>query len=166
MPTMGRRPTTNKNLPSGMRARRRGDVTYYYYDAGGRPRKELPLGTDYPMAVKKWAELEIDAKPRHLVLITLKYAADKYILSRNFKAKAPRTQRDYIKQLAFILKFFNDPPAPLTAIKPVNIQQYMDWRGATAPIRANGERALISTIWTFARGAGITDLPNPCAGVK
>jgi integrase len=149
-----------------MRARRRGEVTYYYYDAGGKPRKELPLGTDYPMAVKKWAELEMDAKPRHNQLITLKYAADEYLLSLEFKEKAPRTQRDYIAQLVFILKFFNNPPAPLTAIKPVNIQQYMKLRGKLAPVRANRERALISTIWNFARGAGITDLPNPCAGVK
>jgi len=166
MATMGRCPTINKNLPTGMRARRRGDVTYYYYDAGGRPRKELPLGTDYPMAVKKWAEYEIDAKPRHLQLITLKYAADKYLLSREFKEKAPRTQKDYIAQLVFIMKFFNNPPAPLSAIKPFNIQQYTELRGRAAPVRANRERALISTIWNFARGAGITDLPNPCAGVK
>lgn len=165
MPAMGRRPTVNKNLPSGIRARRRGDVTYYYYDAGGKPRKELPLGTDYPMAVKKWAELELDAKPRHVQLITLKYAADKYLLSLEFKEKAPRTQRDYMAQLEFIMSFFNDPPAPLVAIKPHNIQQYMQLRGKTAPVRANRERALISIIWNFARGAGITDLPNPCAGI-
>src|SRR6185312_7037927 len=99
MPTMGRRPTVNKNLPSGMRARRRGDVTYYYYDAGGKPRREIALGTDYPMAVKKWAELEIDASPKHLQLITLKYASNKYLCSKEYKAKAPQTQADYIKQL-------------------------------------------------------------------
>ncbi|SHM04779.1 Site-specific recombinase XerC [Nitrosospira sp. Nsp11] len=163
---MGRRPTVNSNLPAGMRARRRGEVTYYYYDTGGKPRKEIALGTDYPMAVKKWAELEIDAKPVHLALVTLKYAADRYLLSRLFKEKAARTQRDYEAQLVFIMKFFNDPPAPLSGIKPHSIQQYMEWRGQSAPVRANRERALISTIWNFARSSGITDLPNPCAGVK
>jgi integrase len=118
------------------------------------------------MAVKKWAELEMDTKPRYLPLITLKYAADKYLQSSDYKAKAAQTQADYIKQLKPILQFFNDPPAALSTLKPVNIQQYMNWRGKTAPVRANRERALISVIWNFARRTGLTDLPNPCIGVK
>ncbi|WP_231623512.1 tyrosine-type recombinase/integrase [Nitrosospira briensis] len=149
-----------------MRARRRGEITYYYYDTGGKPRKEIALGTDYPMAVKKWSELEISASPRHLQLITLKYASDQYLLSKEFTAKAPQTQADYLKQLKPIMQFFNDPPAALSAIKPVNVQQYMNWRGKTAPVRANRERALISVIWNFSRRTGFTDLPNPCIGVK
>ncbi len=51
---MGRKPTVNLNLPKGMRSRKqRSGHIYYYYDLGGKPRKELPLGDDYPLAVKK-----------------------------------------------------------------------------------------------------------------
>jgi integrase len=173
MRTMGRRPTVNLNLPPRMRARKKPGGTYYYYDAGGKPRVEIPLGPDYVEAVRKWGELEVDAKPIHLELVTFKYAADRYLKSQDFKVLAPRTQSDYIAQLKFIYLFFNDPPAPMSAIKTRQIQQYMKWRGTTsdgdrkpAPTRANRERTLISTIWNFARREGITDEPNPCHGVK
>jgi integrase len=58
------------------------------------------------------------------------------------------------------------PPVPLDDIEPINIRQYMDWRGKTAKIRANREKALLSHIWNFARESGITNKPNPCAGIK
>ena len=173
MPSMGRRPSANLNLPPHMRARKRGNVTYYYYDAGGKPRKEIPLGTDYVEAIRKWSELEVDSRPLHLDLVTLKYAADKFQQSSDFQELAPRTRKDYLGQLKYIYMFFNDPPAPMAAIKTINIQQYMKWRGTTsdgerqpAPVRANRERALISAIWNFALREGITNAPNPCQGVR
>lgn len=167
MPGMGRRPSKNLNLPAGMRARKRGDVTYYYFDAGGKPRREIPLGKDYPLAVRKWGELEEGAARRNSTrLITLRYAAEQYLLSDDYRAKAGRTQADYRQQLGPIYQFFDDPPAPLDSLRPLAIQQYMDWRGKTAPVRANRERALISVIWNFARRQGLTDAPNPCAGIK
>ena len=61
---MGRKATVNLNLPTGMRARKRkkkGEVIiWYYYDAGGKPRKEIPLGSDYIIACKKWSELSLE----------------------------------------------------------------------------------------------------------
>jgi len=68
-----------------------------------------------------------------------------------------------LKQL---LKFFDDPPAPLEAIEPQHVVQYLRQRGKTAPVRANREKALLSAIWNFARSSGYTALANPCAGVK
>lgn len=54
---MGRHPTVNYNLPPRMRARRRGAKVYYFYDTDGTPRHEIPLGTDYVLAVQEWAKL-------------------------------------------------------------------------------------------------------------
>ncbi|HNZ56947.1 MAG TPA: hypothetical protein PKL58_06265, partial [Methylophilaceae bacterium] len=54
----GRRPTVHANLPPHMRARVRGDTTYYYYDTGGKPRKEISLGKVYVEAIRRWSELE------------------------------------------------------------------------------------------------------------
>ena len=53
----GRRPTVHANLPPHMRARVRGDTTYYYYDTGGKPRKEISLGKVYVEAIRRWSEL-------------------------------------------------------------------------------------------------------------
>lgn len=161
---MGRRPSKNLNLPPRMRARAKaGGVTWYYYDAGGKPRREIPLGNDYASAVRKWAELEGDKTSGQL--ITFKHVADRY-LREVIPTKAARTQRDNITELDWLLQFFNNPPAPLESIKPEHIRQYMDWRGKTAKIRANREKALFSHIWNMARAWGITALPNPCAGIK
>lgn len=161
---MGRKPSKNLNLPPRMRARpQRSGTIYYYYDTGEKPRREIPLGKDFALAVKKWAELEIDAKPRHLDIITFRYAAERY-LRDVLPLKAPRSQRDNIKELAKLYEFFDNPPAPLDQIQPINIRQYMDWR-KDAPVRANREKALFSHIFNKAREWGLTDRTNPCAGV-
>ncbi|MBI5918663.1 MAG: tyrosine-type recombinase/integrase [Nitrosomonadales bacterium] len=163
---MGRRPTTNTNLPPRMRARAKaGGRLWYYYDAGGKPRREIPLGSDYTEAVRRWAALEQNKTEAAQQLITLKAVADRY-LREIIPTKAARTQKDNITELAQLLKFFNDPPAPLEAIKPLHVRQYLDWRGKEAKTRANREKALLSHIWNKAREWGLTDLPNPCAGVK
>lgn len=145
-----------------MRARKRWAAVFYYYDTGSKPRKEIPLGNDYAIAVKKWAELQIDAKPRHQEIITFRYVAERYTRDV-IPTKAPNTQRDNIKELAWLYKFFDNPPVPLHKIQPINIRQYLDWRGK---IRANREKALFSHIWNKAREWGYTSLQNPCAGIK
>jgi len=160
---MGRIPTKNLNLPSHMRARKKASgKTYYYYDAGGKPRREIPLGCDYIGAIKQWAELEGDATSD---IVTFKDLADRY-LKEVIPTKASRTQADNIKELRWLNLFFNDPPAPLSSIRPVSIRQYMDWRGKSAKVRANREKALFSHIWNKGRQWGVTDLPNPCKGIE
>jgi len=163
---MGRRPSKNTNLPPRMRARAKAEgKIWYYYDAGGKPRREIPLGCEYTTAVRKWAELEQDQPEQALQMITFKHVADRYMRDV-IPTKAVRTQRDNIAELGWLLKFFNDPPAPIESIKPGHIRQYLDWRGKTAKVRANREKALFSHIWNMARAWEITDKPNPCAGIK
>ncbi len=160
---MGRKPSRNVNLPAGMRARHRGKVTYYYLDTGAKPRKEIPLGSDYVLAVQKWAELSMSNRPRG-EFITFRYAAEGY--QRDIlPTKALRTQKDNLKEIAKLFEFFDDD-VPLDDIKPVNIRQYLDWRGQTAKVRANREKALFSHIFNYARDKGLTSKPNPCAGIK
>lgn len=148
-----------------MRARAKaGGRLWYYYDAGGKPRKEIPLGQDYTAAIRKWAELEGDQIPAAKA-VTFKDVADRYIKDI-IPTKAARTQRDNLTELDYLFKFFNNPPAPLDSIKPEHIRKYLDWRGKTAKIRGNREKALFSHLWNTARAWGITDKPNPCAGIK
>src|SRR5690606_3028505 len=106
--------------------------------------------------------------------------------------KAPRTQEDNEEELTWLLKFFDDPPAPLDSIEPVHVTQYLRWRVKAAKalaaeknaarskagkpelpiaqdlghVRANRGRALRSHVWNYAREEGLTKLPNPCAGIS
>ncbi len=151
-------------LPPRLRARKRGEKTWYYYDLGGKPRKERPLGDDYALALKQWYELEIAAKPMHLQHITFRFVAERYKV-HILPTKAARTQRDNNKEFYKLFEFFDNPPAPLVAIKPIHVRQYLDWRGH-APVRANREIALFSHVWNYARDRGLTEAPNPCAGIE
>lgn len=159
---MGRTPTRNLNLPKGMRARHRAGTTYYYLDTGMRPRREIPLGTDYTQAIQRWA----DEKGQVCVgdLVTFGHVADRY-MREVVPGKAFATQKDNVRELANLKKIFDAPPQPIDDIEPVDVRKYLDWR-RSAPVRANREKALLSHIFNFARAAGLTAKSNPCAGIK
>lgn len=159
---MGRKPTRNMSLPAGMRARHRATKTYYFLDTGEKPRREISLGADYHLAVMKWAELTV-SRAATTNTITFRYVAERYIKDV-LPMKARRTQIDNLKELAWLYKFFDEPGAMLDDIEPLHVRQYLDWR--EAKVRANREKALFSHIWNYARGKGLTNKANPCAGIK
>ncbi len=78
--------------------------------------------------------------------------------------KARSTQQMHHIYLNYLLQFFDDPPAPFEAIRPVDIRKYLDWR--PFKVSANREISVFSHIWNWARSKGITDLANPCAGIR
>lgn len=183
---MGRKPTRWLNLPKGMRARERGQKVHYYLDTGGTPRKEIPLGSDYVVAVQKWAELTSKSVPPGGET-TMGYLVQRYF-SEVVPGKAPSSQVSDNKEKPWILRFFDDPPAPLDDVEPQHIRQFMRWRAeqarnaaverarkkgqadASVPathgqVRANRAKAVLSHMWNWAREEGITKLPNPCTGV-
>lgn len=162
---MGRKPQNPKAIPRFRVREKPSGKVYYYYDCGGKPRKEIPLGSDYGMAIKKWAELEQTNDTRSPKVITFRYVSDKYRVEI-IPTKAPRTQIDNLAEIAKLLEFFDDPPATLDVIEPQHIRQFLTWRGQTAKSRANREKALFSAIWNYARDKGYTAMPNPCAGIK
>lgn len=186
---MGRKPSRWKNLPPGMRARERGAKVHYYLDTGGRPRKEIPLGSDYVLAVAKWAELTSKQTPAEGVL-TMPYVVQRYF-AEVVPTKASDSQKGDNQEKGWVLRFFGDPPAPLDGVEPQHIRQFMRWRASEAraaavakqqnrkdgappkeipatygQVRANRAKALVSHMWNWAREEGITKLPNPCTGVK
>lgn len=172
-----------------MRARPRGNLVHYYLDTGGKLRVEIPLGSDYTKAIRKWSELV--KTPGVAAHGTFAEVVQDY-WTDVIPGKEPRTRRDDEKERAWILKFFNTPPAPIDKIEPKHIKAYLNWRVAEArkaaeaknvervksgrtpipipakygQVRANREQALISHIWNYARENGHTKLPNPCAGIK
>lgn len=55
---MGRKPINPDSVTRLRKRKQRSGVVYYYYDMGGSPRKEIPLGSDYDMAIVEYAKLE------------------------------------------------------------------------------------------------------------
>ncbi len=175
---MGRKPTVNLNLPPRMRARVRGKKTYYFFDAGGKPRKEISLGTDYIEAVRRWSELE-QTKAVVTPGQTFDVAATNYV-AEVLPTKSVRSRKDNVKELANLREFFTG--APLEDIEPTAIRAYFRWRAQKARqwyeskkfevpldaghVRANREIALFSHIFNYARESGLTSAPNPASGVK
>lgn len=187
---MGRTPTRNKNLPTGMRARHRGKVTYYYFDTGAKPRREIPLGSDYVAAVRKWGELTL-GEGNQGALVTFRMVAERYV-REVLPTKAAATHEINLRELKMLYEFFDDRSEPFESITPQMIRQFLDWRvqktveakriknaeritlgrptekvrGNEGQVPANREKALFSHIWNYARGAGMTHKANPCAGIK
>jgi integrase len=157
---MGRLPTKNKNLPPHMRKRLRPNgVTYYFFDTGAKPRKEISLGTDFILALRKYAELNMAAAQVGAALF-----GD--VINRYMDEEVPKlsknTQQTHKSDIKHVRAFFES--APLDQIRPMHIRQFLD-RNKDKPTTANRCKRLFSTIWNHARGWGYTDTENPCAGI-
>lgn len=162
---MGRKRTKHLNLPPGMRVKvQASGKRYYYYDKGNQPdgsRPLLSLGSDFLEALRQYADLEVTiARPPVTIGEAIRRFQTEMIAGRPIN-----TQKDIVWSIPNLLKFFDQPPAPFSKVKPIAVRQYLDWRSA-APVRANREIAWFSTIWNWARNKGMTDAPNPCAGIR
>lgn len=154
---MGRKRSKFHHLPPRMAQKGKA----YYYVPSTPPRKWIPLGKDLNQARLKWAELEqepLDSKDKTFSVIAERYRREV------LKQKAPRTQKDYLKELDRLVEVFGH--YPIDAITPQDVREFMNARGQKAPIRANREKAMLSTLYNHAREWGYTTAANPCAGVK
>lgn len=146
---MGRRPTLNLQLPPRMRARKqRSGRTWYYFDTGEKPRREIPLGDDFVLAVQAWGRLSQRDVPDRK---TVAWVIAKYLASDDFEKLAAGTQADYRFALDKIAEKFGG--APLAGVKSAHIQLYLDDRRRESEHRAQRERAIFSMIfrWSMAR---------------
>ena len=157
---MGRKPTTNLNLPPLMRKRtQKSGKAFYYLDTGEKPRKEIPLGGDYLLALQKYADLRKTADIAGGVFgnVIERYMSDELPkLSKN-------TINTHTYDIKHLKKYFTD--APLNQIRPMHIKKLLENLKST-PTTANRCKRLFSTLWNHARGWGYTDLENPCTGIK
>lgn len=154
---MGRKRSKNYHLPPHMAKK----SNAYYYVTPSPPRKWIPLGNDLHQTLLKWAELErepIDPQDKTFAVIAERYRREV------LKQKAPRTQRDYRESLERLISVFGH--VPIDAITPQDVREYMNRRGEKAKVRANREKAILSTLFNHSREWGYTTAANPCAGVK
>lgn len=158
---MGRKPSTNLNLPPRMRAKKLASGVFYYYDMGGKPRKWIAFGKDYLQALRQYADIEQgNAKALHNPKFSDAWARYAQVV---LNTKAPQTQRANLSEIKKLLFTFGD--ISIAAIEPMHIRQYLDHYRAH-PRQANKEIALFSHIFNCAREWGMTSNTNPCTGVK
>jgi integrase len=120
-------------------------------------RNNIALGADRRVALHRYAELETDgATPG-----TFADAAKLY-REQELPSKSVKTREEYNRQLKVLCVAFGH--VPLDDITPAHVRQYMRTRGK--PIAATREKALLSAVFNFARGEGLTTAANPCAGVR
>lgn len=106
-------------MPNFRARKQKSGTTYYYFDTGAKPRKEIPLGSNYREAVKKW--LELFAMPAQMASENFADLADRYE-AEVIPKKASSTQATQRGDLKKLRDFFCNPePAPLDAIKPKHI---------------------------------------------
>jgi len=143
------------------RTQRSGKVYYYMYQkTEDGKRKEIALGDDFILALKKYAELNVVAAAGAGATFSDVYK--RYLVDAlpKLAASSARMWRSDIKHL---LESFAD--APLGQIKPLHIRQFLDDH-ADKPTTANRCKRVFSVMWNKARGWGYTDLPNPCEGIQ
>lgn len=149
---MGRRRQTDLDLPPRMR--RKGLA--YYYDAGGKPRKWIALGSDKPAALLKWADLE-----GKNTTDTIAGLIDRYLASSFFDALKPSSQYAY-RRWSMVLRavFGHMPPGDL---RPHHIATFLD--DSPKKALANKQIAVLSAIYEKALRWGVVDI-NPTRGVR
>jgi integrase len=130
----------------------------HIYDAGKR--KEIALGPDFIVALRKYAELNVIDAPK--TGATFADVNRRYIVDAVPKL-ASSTAKIYRSDIKHLLESFQD--APLSQIKPMHINQFLSDHSDT-PTTANRCKRLFSVMWNRARGWGYTDLPNPCIGIE
>lgn len=94
--------------------------TYYYFDTCQRPRKEIPLGSDYVIAVRKWAEL-IGAEHQAGAVSNFEELAKVYEAGE-LLTLAKSTQATHRSDIKHLRAYFNNPtPARLRRTASIGI---------------------------------------------
>jgi hypothetical protein len=137
-----------------------GKIYYYLRSTVDGKRKEIPLGGDFILALRNYADLNVIDAPH--CTATFADVQKKYVTDAVPKL-ATSTARMYASDIKHLMASFQD--APLDQIKPMNIRMFLDDH-ADKPNTANRCKRLFSTMLNQARGLGYTNLPNPCVGIK
>lgn len=144
----------------GLRARIRkgksGKVwTGYYFCAPGQ-KGEIPLGSNWDIALKEWDRLR-----NHMPTIrgTLAEAFDRFE-KEVLEKKNPANKRDYKLHLRRLRPVF-DTAGWASITRPL-LQRYLDKR--TAKPQGVKEIKLLGYVWEFAKDWGMTQRDNPIRG--
>jgi integrase len=128
--------------------------TSFYLDR--RPEKDIPLGSDYTEAVRKWAELT-SGKPSR----GIGHALDRWE-REELPQKEKVTRLGYAKSLKALRPVFET--ASWDGVTMKTLKDYL--RKRTAKVQGNREMALLSLIWRWAQTEDLTNLNWPAHGLN
>lgn len=153
MNSMGRPKTAWLDLPPRMTARKlaSGKVLYYYQAQG----KKIPLGSNLLSAKQEWARLESGVQGTAFPVVSGLYQ------KAVFQHFAESTKEHYAIALRNLEVAFRN--FTLEQITPQDVKDYIRRRSKKGA--ALLEKRVLSALFTWARGEGITATANPCAGV-
>lgn len=134
-------------------------VVYYFYDMRGHGQPDVPLGTDHAEAIKKWDELH-NLKPRIAGTLEEAFKRWKAEVLQTYTNKG--TRDGYTRHLRKIRPAFGK--STWEGVTFAHLKGYLKARSAKT--QANREMALLSIIWNWARGEGLTTIPWPAAGLE
>lgn len=149
---MGRRRKHDLDMPARV-YRSKG---WWFFVPRAGPQIKLAREDDKPGALRAYAAI-MDAIPRAGTVGDL---LDRYC-REVLPAKAPKTQREQIRQAEKLRAVFG--AMPLTSVATQDVAGYLD--ASPAKVLANREVALLSHAYTKAIRWGLTST-NPCAGVE
>ena len=155
-------PKTSKHpkLRTSIKRGRAGQVwTSFWYDMRGTGKPDVPLGTDHAEALRRWAEIHLDA-PR--MAGTLEEAFRGWETTALPAYTNADTRRNYGNCLRAMRPVFGR--ARWEDITLPVLKAYIDKR--TAKTRGRHEMQLLSVIWSWARLQGFTERPWPAAGMQ
>jgi hypothetical protein len=133
--------------------------TSYAYDMRGKGEPDIPLGTDRDEAIRRWDEIHNRA-PR--LAGTIEEAFSRWELEV-LPGYGSRVTRDgYAKNLRHLRPVFG--AARWDEIDLPALKAYL--RKRTGKVQANRELSLLSIVWNWARGEGLTDLVWPAHGLE
>lgn len=131
----------------------------YSYDMRGTGEPDIALGRDRDAALKRWDELH-NRKPR--IAGTIEEAFTGWERSALPGYSSLETRKGYARSLARLRLAFAEATWDGIAFK--DLKDYLKARSAKT--QGNRELAVLSIVWNWARGEGLTDLPWPAAGMQ
>lgn len=134
-------------------------VIYYFYDMRGLGASDVPLGSDYDEAIKKWDEIH-NRKPRIAGTLEEAFSLWEKEVLPTYTNKGSRDL--YTRNLRHIRPAFGK--STWDGVTLPSLIQYL--RKRSAKTIGNREMSLLSIIWNFARKEGLTALPFPAAGME
>jgi len=134
-------------------------VIYYFYDMREQGLPDVSLGTNYDDAVKKWDELH-NLRPRIVGTIEEAFKRWEQEVLPNYKNKG--TRDGYTRHLRKIRPAFGK--STWDGVTFAHLKGYLKARSAKT--QGNRELAVLSIVWNWARGEGLTALPWPAAGLE
>lgn len=137
-------------------------VVYYFYDATAAGGGEIALGADYDWAVAQWKEINARGTAQPTIAGTLEEAFSRWEAEVLPEYKSAETKRGYAKSLRMMRPAFAN--ATWDKVDLPTIKAYLKKR--TAKTQGNREMALLSIVWNWSRGEGLTTLPWPAAGME